>query len=165
MFGRLSITSFAARTRIGRHIIVADNSSFSAVPNRVAAVEVTTSGLGAVQTLSGFDDPYAIAVSPFDDAVVVTSGFGDGIFVLDYDPQAAAPLTLRGELDYAGASPQLPGALATVERGPLDGRVLIADVRGVYSVQFAPGAQVQDLGVFELGPGSEAIVVGIGVQP
>jgi len=158
-------TSFAARTRIGRHVIVADNASFSEVPNRVAAVEVTTNGLGAVQTLSGFDDPYAIAVSPFDDAIVVTSGFGNGIFVVDYDPQAAAPLSLRGELDYVGTSPQLPGALATVERGPLDGRVLIADVRGVYSVQFAPGAQVQDLGVFELGPGSEAIVVGIGVQP
>ncbi len=160
-----AITSFAARTKNGKHLILGDNSAFSAVPNRVAAVEVTATGLGAVQTLTGVDDPYSIAVSPFDDAVVVTSGFGDGIFVFDYDAAAAAPLTLRGELDYVGASPQLPGALATVERGPLDGRVLIADVRGVYAVQFAANAQVEDLGVFELAPDVAGIVVGIGVQP
>ncbi len=93
------------------------------------------------------------------------SGFGDGIFVFDYTSWSASPLTLRGELDYVGASPQLPGALATVERGPLDGRVLIADVRGVYSLQFAPNGVVQDLGVLDLGAEVAGIVVGIGVQP
>ncbi|NUO52971.1 MAG: hypothetical protein HOV80_29345 [Polyangiaceae bacterium] len=160
-----AINSWSALTRNGRHVILADNSAFSSSPNRVASVEVTAAGLGAVQTITGIEDPYSIAVSPFDDAIVVTSGFGDGIFIVDYDPAAAQPLSLRGELDYVGPSPQLPGALATVDRGTLDGRVLIADVRGVYMVQFAAGATVTDLGVVDLGGGTEDVVAGIGVQP
>ncbi len=160
-----AITSWAALTRSKSHVIVADNSAFSGVPHRVAAVPVTANGLGSAQTLTGVDDPYSIAVSPFDDAVVVTSGFGDGIFVLDLDTSSASPLSLRGELPYDGASPQLPGALTMVERGVLDGLVLIADVRGVYAVQFGPNAEVDDLGVFDLGGGVENVVAGIGVQP
>lgn len=160
-----AITSWVALTRNGKHLVLGDNSAFSAVPNRVAAVEVTATGLGAVQTIEGFEDPYSIAVSPFDDAVIVTSGFGDGIFVFDYDPATAQPLTLRGELPYEGSPPQLPGALATVDRGSLDGLVLIADVRGVYQVRFGANATVDDLGVVVLGDGAEDIVVGIGIQP
>lgn len=160
-----AITSWVARTRNGKHLVLGDNSAFSAVPNRVAAVEITAAGLGAVQTISGIDDPYSIAVSPFDDAIVVTSGFGDGIFVVDYDPAAAQPLALRGELPYAGSPPQLPGSLASVDRGSLDGLVLISDVRGVYQVRFGANATVTDLGVFALNDTVEDIVVGIGVQP
>ncbi len=160
-----AITSWTALTRNGRHVILGDNSAFSAVPNRVAAVEVTATGLGAVQTLTSIEDPYSIAVSPFDDAIVVTSGFGDGIFIVDYDPDAAQPLTLRGELTYTGTGPQLPGALATVDRGPLDGLVLIADVRGVYMVKFEAGATVTDLDVVDLGGTVADNVAGIGIQP
>ena len=98
-----------------------------------------------------------------DDGRSTPSGFGDGIFVFDYDPMSATPLSLRGELEYEGGSPQLPGALATVDRGPLDGRVLIADVRGVYSVQFAANGVVEDLGTFDLGADVAGIVAGIGV--
>jgi hypothetical protein len=160
-----AITSWAALTRSGKHVILGDNSAFASSPNRVAAVEVAPGGFGSIQVITGIEDPYSIAVSPFDDAIVVTSGFGDGIFIVDYDPAAAQPLSLRGELEYVGASPQLPGALATVDRGPLDGRVLIADVRGVYMVQFETGATVTDLGVVDLGGGTEDVVAGIGVQP
>ena len=49
--------------------------------------------------------------------------------------------------------------------GPLDGRVLIADVRGVFVVDFHPGAVVEDAGLIDLGGGTEDIVVGVGVQP
>jgi hypothetical protein len=160
-----ALTSWAALTRNGKHVILGDNSAFSAVPNRVAAIEVTAAGLGSVQTLEGIDDPYSIAVSPFDDALVVTSGFGDGIFIVDYDPDAAMPMSLRGELTYTGTGPQLPGALTTVDRGPLDGLVLIADVRGIYMVKFEPGATVTDLDVVDLGGEIADIVAGIGIQP
>jgi hypothetical protein len=85
--------------------------------------------------------------------------------VLDYDPAAAQPFTVRGELAYAAGGPQLPGALAMVERGALDGRVLIADVRGLFVVDFHPGAVVEDAGLTDLGGGTEDIVVGVGVQP
>ncbi len=158
-----AITSWVALTRGGSHLILGDNSAFSAVPNRVASVQITPGGLGEVQVLDDIEDPYSIAVSPYDDAIVVTSGFGDAIFVLDYDPAAAQPLTLRGEL--AGSSPQLPGALATVARGMLDGHVLIADVRGVYRVQFGANAMVTDLGIVDLGGEIADIVAGVGVQP
>ncbi|MFO0548540.1 MAG: hypothetical protein U0271_09145 [Polyangiaceae bacterium] len=161
-----AITSYMALTRGKKHVILADNHDYSPPAQRVAAIPVTADGLGAAQTLEDVVyDPYSIAVSPFDNAVIVTSGFGDGIFVFDYEPTSSAPLTLRGELPYAGAPPQLPGALTSVERGPLDGRTLIADVRGVYSVQFKQDGTVDDLGVFDLGGGNENIVSGIGVQP
>jgi hypothetical protein len=160
-----AILSWAALARGGRHVLLGDNSAFASSPNRVAAVEITTGGLAASQLLTGIDDPYSIAMSPFDDAAIVTSGFGDAIYVLDYDPSAAAPLSIRGELAYAGSGPQLPGALAMVTRGGLDGRVFIADVRGVYVVRFGAGADVEDLDVFDLGGGVENVVAGIGVVP
>lgn len=160
-----AITSWVALTRGGGHLLLGDNSAFSAVPNRVAAVAVTANGFGAVQVVPDIEDPYSIAVSPFDDAVLVASGFGDALLALDYDPASATPLSLRGELDYADGSPQLPGALTMVERGSLDGRVLIADVRGVTMVQFGPNAAVTHLGVTDLGGEVEDIVVGVGVQP
>jgi hypothetical protein len=69
------------------------------------------------------------------------TGCGD-----DPDPAAAQPFTVRGELAYAAGGPQLPGALAMVERGALDGRVLIADVRGLFVVDFRAGAVVEDAG-------------------
>jgi hypothetical protein len=52
-----------------------------------------------------------------------------------------------------------------VERGALAGRVLVADVRGLFVVQFAQGATVTDIGVFDLGGGTENIVSGVGITP
>jgi len=160
-----AILSWMTLTHGAKHLLLGDNSAFASSPNRVGAVPLTSDGFGAPQILTGIEDPYAIAASPFDDAVIVVSGFGDAIFVLDYDPSAAAPLSLRGELPYVAGSPQVPGALTMIERGKLSGRVLVADVRGVFVVQFAPSATVTDQGVFDLGGGTENVVAGIGAQP
>lgn len=161
-----ALISWAALTRNGKHVLIGDNSAFGTGPNRVAAVEVTAAGLEARQVFTDIDDPYSIATSPFDDTAVVTSGFGDGIFVLDYDPgNAAAPFSVRGELDYATTGPQLPGALTMIKRGALDGLVLVADVRGVYQVAFQPDGGVLDLDVLSLGEENADIVTGIGAQP
>ena len=111
------------------------------------------------------EDPVAIATSPFDDAAIVVSGFGDAIFVLDYSPDAAAPFSLRGELTYVGDAPALPGSVVEVERGALDGLVLVAENSGVRRVRFAAGGVVTDLGVLDFGSGTGEIVGAIGVTP
>lgn len=156
-----AILSWSAVTRDQRFLLVGDNSSFSGIPNRIGIAEITAGGLVAKPAIADFEDPFAIATSPFNDAAIVTSGFGDDIFVFDYDPDAAAPFTLRGPLSET-SKPQLPGALATLDRGPLDGLVLIGDVRGVYALHFEPNGVVVDDGVFELDLSN---VIGIGIQP
>jgi hypothetical protein len=160
-----AIVAGFARTRDGAFLLVGDNSGFASVPNRVAVVK-TAGGLGAVQVLPDLEDPYAIATSPTNDAAIVVSGFGDAIVVLDYDPtDAASPFTLRGELAYTGAGPQLPGALATVDRGSLDGLVLVSELSGVRRVRFGANGAVTDLGLFDLGDGMENVVGAVGVAP
>jgi hypothetical protein len=111
------------------------------------------------------EDPFSLQTSPFDDAAIVVSGFGDAIVVLDYAPATAAPFSVRGKLPYVGGHPQVPGASVMVKRGALQGRVLVADVRGVFQVQFAPKGVVTDLGIVDLAGGTENIVSSIGVQP
>lgn len=160
-----ALLSWMTLTRGGKHVLVGDNSSFSGKPNRVASVEVTADGLGTPVVLNDIEDPYAIAASPFDDAAIVVSGFGDAIFVLDYTPSAASPFSLRGELPYLAGSPQVPGSLAMVERGTREGLVLVTDVRGLFRVRFAANATVTDQGIFDLGGGTENIVAGVGVTP
>ncbi len=160
-----AITAGFATTRNGAHVLVGDNSGFASVPNRVAVLK-TAGGLGAVQVLPDIEDPFAIATSPTNDAAIVVSGFGDAIFVLDYDPaSASAPFSVRGELAYVGAGPQLPGSVAPIERGSLDGLVLVSELSGVRRVRFGASATVTDLGLYDLGDGMENIVGAIGVAP
>jgi hypothetical protein len=160
-----AIVAGFARTRNGAHLLIGDNSGFASVPNRVTVVK-TAGGLGAVQMLPNIEDPFAIATSPTNDAAIVVSGFGDAIFVLDYDPSnASGPFSVRGELGYVGAGPQLPGSVAPIERGTLDGLVLVSELSGVRRVRFGANANVTDLGLFDLGDGLENIVGAIGVAP
>ena len=160
-----AITSWLTVTHDGKFALIGDNSAASAVPNRVAFVGITANGLSAGGVVGNIEDPFAIAASPFDDAAIVVSGFGDAIFILDYKPASTPAVALRGELAYAGGKPQVPGALAMIERGVLRGRVLVSDVRGLYQVAFAPGGVVNDIGIFSLGGGTQNIVSGVGVQP
>ncbi|HTJ85456.1 MAG TPA: hypothetical protein VL400_27250 [Polyangiaceae bacterium] len=158
------LASFAL-THDGKFLLVGDNSSFASTPNRVGVVGVGASSLTAVDVLADIEDPYALATSPFDDAAIVVSGFGDAIFVLGYAPGQDPPFSNEGELAYVGGSPQVPGSLTMLARGTSSGRVFIGDVRGVYQVEFAGGGNVTDLGILDLGGGNENIVAGIGVQP
>jgi hypothetical protein len=160
-----AIVSTLTLTRDGKFALMGDNSGFATTPNSVAVVGVDPGGLSVTQNLPMIEDPWSLEASPFNDAAIIVSGFGDAIFVLDYAPAAAAPFSLRGKLPYVGGSPQLPGASAMVKRGALDGHVLIAEVRGVFQVQFAPKGVVIDLGLFDLAGGLESITSSIGVQP
>jgi len=158
------LASFAL-THDQKYLLIGDNSSFSGVPNRVGVVGVGASQLTTADVLDDIEDPYALATSPFDDAAIVLSGFGDAVFVLSYSPGADPPFANEGELAYVAGSPQVPGSLSMLGRGVATGRVFIGDVRGVYQVEFAGGGAVTDLGILDLGGGNENIVAGIGVQP
>lgn len=146
----------------GAHAFAGDVSNFSALPNRVG---VASSGdaLGFAGRVE-VEDPLAIFVSPFDDRLLVVSGFGDAFFVSDYDPTAPEPLSDAAELAYADGHPALPGAGVMIERGVARGLVLVSENQAVHRVRFVAG-DVVDEGRYELGEGVDVIPGAIGVQP
>jgi hypothetical protein len=162
-----AIVSALALTADGRYALVGDNNAFSGLPNRVAVAAPTQDGqLSRVQVLTPVDDPVALVASPFDDAVLVASGFGNALLLLRYDPRSRTPFTSAGALVYSGARPQLPANAVMVARGALRGRVLVSENLGVRQVQFGgDGGVVTDLGLTSLGSGSANIVGIVGVQP
>ena len=166
IFGQDSpIVSSLALTLDEGHALIADNSGFSSVANRVAVVKVDGTQLSPLQELSPIEDPADIETSPFDSTALVTSGFGDAIYVLSFDPaKPTAPYSAK-KLGYQGGAPQLPIDMAQIRRGKLTGRVLVSEVSGVRQVAFAAGAIPTDLGVFALGTGTENVPGAIGVQP
>ena len=156
-----------ALTADGKYYLVGDNNSFYddvELENRVAVVEVTATGLEAVQVLGPIEDPIGIIPSPDNDAVVVLSGMGDAIVELSYDSGATPPFTLVGEIDYLSSGSLLPGGGVLIERGPLRGRVVIAENEGICQVGFSAGTVV-DLGLTEVGEGVAGLIGAIGVQP
>ncbi len=157
--------SCTAVTPDGAFALMGDNSMFSGLPNRVAVVGLDADALHPVQVLEDIEDPMDLVASPFHDAALVVSGYGDAIFQLDLDPLAEPPYTYAGELDYSGARPALPAAAALVDRGSLRGLVLVAENQGVRAVRFLGGGEVEDLGMAVEGDGYEAITGAIGVAP
>ena len=160
------IVASAAMTADGAYLLVGDNNQFyssEGLENRVAVVRVDGASLSAVQTVA-VEDPIAIAASPFDDRAVVVSGFGDAIIELTRDDGDSKPFTLAGEIDYQGAAPQLPGPIASIDRGTLRGHLLVAELLGVRHLAFTRGA-VTDLGLVALGEGTAAITGALGLQP
>jgi len=160
----LAIVSSLALTANGRHALMGDNSGFSGLPNRVAVVALDQGGLSPIQIITPLEDPVDIVASPFDDRAIVISAFGDAIFELSYDANAAAPFAMLGEITYVGGGPQLPSDAVIIDRGSLAGRVLVTEVSGVRSLQFDVGS-VTDVGFWDSGMGLERIVGAIGVQP
>ncbi|MEM9071413.1 MAG: hypothetical protein AAGE52_23100 [Myxococcota bacterium] len=157
------IGSSSTLTANGRHALIADNSIAST--NRVGVVSLGGGAIAPVQVISPFEDPAAVVASPFDDAAIVLSAFGNAIFRLSYNPDAALPFVNEGELTYMGGRPALPSAAALVDRGTLSGLVVIAENVSVRQVRFMGGGAVTDLGAFGLGDDSANIVGTIGVQP
>lgn len=154
----------SAVTPDGRFLIVGDNSLFADEPNRVAWARIT----GAAPEKGGeltLTDPYEMVVGPDGDAVLVASGFADALVALGHDRRATPAFFRLDALDYAGAFPALPGAMALVSRGPARGLVLVAENVAVRRTRFDGQGGVEDLGPFSLGDGLEAIPGAIGVQP
>jgi hypothetical protein len=159
------IVSAAAVTSDGKYALFGDNSEFRDVAGtRIGAVEILAGGLRAAQ-LFDFNDPVAIVASPFGHPLIALSGYGDAIYVIDYDSQSATPFSVRGELPHTGTGPQLPSDAVMVRRGSLEGLVLVAELSGVRRVAFHADHSVEDLGVLDFGSGIPAMAGAIGVQP
>jgi hypothetical protein len=161
-----AIVSAIARTHDDHFVLIGDNSEFASVPNRVAVVAVSGNAVTATQVLTPIEDPVSIVTSPFDNAALVISGYGNAFFALGYDAgNANAPFTVKGELTYVGKKPQLPANGVLIERGALRGRVYVAENSGVRQVRFEQNGSITDLGLFSLGTGIENIPGAIGVTP
>ena len=159
------IVSAAAVTSDGKYALFGDNSEFRDYGStRIAAVEILGGGLRAAQ-LFDFNDPVALVASPFGKPLIGVSGYGDAIYVIDYDAQGATPFSVRGELPHTGTGPQLPGAAVMIRRGALEGLVLVAELSGVRQVAFHSDYSVVDLGVLDFGSGYTGMVGSVGVQP
>lgn len=155
-----------AITPDGLCALVGDNQGVFSTPNRVATLALGASSLTLLQELSNIEDPIELVASPWNDTVLVVSGFGDAFVVLDYDPSnIAAPFSARGTFSYSGAAPQLPGKADMISRGTQKGLVLVSELSGVRRVRLEGGGVVTDLGVFALGGGYENMVGAVGVQP
>ncbi|MBL4686437.1 MAG: beta-propeller fold lactonase family protein [Nannocystaceae bacterium] len=140
--------------------VLADTSTFAPAPNRVGFGRVEDGTIIAEGTIDIFN-PYEMVASPFGDVLLVASGEQNAIYILDYDPLADPAITLRGELEYVGAPPQLPGKATRVQRGTLEGLVIWAENTGIRRIQFGGDGVVTDLGLHDIGE----ITGAIGVQP
>ena len=158
-----AIVSDIAVTDDDNFVLIADNNAFG-TGNRVSVVDLVPATPTQVQTLA-IEDPISIAVSPFDDAAIVASGFGDAIFVLDYDVLASPPFAAPVELTYSGAGPQLPQNFVTILRGSLEGNAYLAELSGIRRIRFEGGGQVTDEGLASRGGGVENIVGAFGFPP
>jgi hypothetical protein len=161
----LAILGGSALSHDGTAFLVGDVSQFSGVPNRVAVVNVD-GGLHpalSARDVVDVEDPEAIAASPFGNVAVVASAFGDALFVLD--DQGPDGWRVRGEVAYAGAAPQLPGDVATIDRGALRGHVLVSENVSVRHLAFGADGSVTDLGSLAFGSGLQNIGGAIGVTP
>lgn len=159
-----AIVSDMAVTDDGNFVLVADNAAF-AIGNRVSVVDLVPATPVHVQTIGAIEDPIGLAVSPYGDLVLVASGFGNAVFVIDYDGGALPPFGGPVELTYTGAGPQLPGAMVTMTRGEVDGLVLMAELSGIRRIRFDGSGEVTDLGLADSGGGIDRIVGPIGFPP
>lgn len=161
----LSIVSAVARTPDDRYVLIGDNSEFSGVDNRISVIAVEGDKLRPVQLLTPVEDPVAIVLSPWNNAGLVVSGYGNAVFRLTYSAAATKPFVNKGQPTYIGRRPQLPSGAELIERGSLRGRVFIAELEGVRQLAFGSDGAVQDLGLTAIGSELNDIVGAIGVQP
>jgi DNA-binding beta-propeller fold protein YncE len=151
-------------------LFIGDTSAFSGVPNRVGVVSVGTDAMGngmlaPATVLTPIADPEAIATSPFGNVAIVTStADGDAIYVLD-DGGTNHAWQIRGKVAYTGAGPMLPGDVATIDRGALQGHVLVAELSSIRHLAFHDDGSVVDLGSLQFGDGVDQILGAIGVTP
>jgi hypothetical protein len=111
-------------------------------------------------------DPVGIVLSPFGNAGLVVSGYGNAVLPFTYDPTfPKTPLTMRPQPAYVGKRPQLPDTAVGIERGKLKGWVLLSENTGVRRMVFAADGSLRDVGVTTTGDKLSDIVGAIGVQP
>jgi len=152
---------------IGGTALTADRSTFlvgDTGNGRVAVVGVGATTITPAAKLASIADPQGIATSPFGNVAIVTSALGDAISILD-DDGANDTWRIRGLVDYKGGKPQLPGDVAAIHAGMLDGHVLVSENVSIRHLAFRSNGTVEDLGSFPFGAGLQNIAGAIGVTP
>jgi len=146
-------------------LFIGDTNAFSGIPNRVAVVGVGADSLVPATILTPIADPEAIVASPFGNVAVVTStADGDAILVLD-DGGTNHAWRIRGPVAYSGAGPMLPGDMAPITRGALEGHVFVSELSSIRHLAFDDNGGVTDLGSLQFGDGIDQILGAIGVTP
>jgi hypothetical protein len=158
----MQIVGGSTLTADGSAFLVGDTNAYGDVPNRVAVVPIQGAQLGTPYMIANVEDPIALFASPFADKVLVVSGFGDALFTLT---KTSGMYAASGELTYQGAKPQLPGGAVMIERGSLNGLVLVAENLGVRRVEMFAAGTIVDRGLFSLGSGLVNTTGAIGVTP
>lgn len=161
-----AIIGGAAVTADGTLALLGDVSEFSGRDTAIAVMEVQGNVLVRRQVITPFEDPVSLVAAPQGGTLLAASGYGDALWVLEQVPgQPEAPIRVRGRLDTPGGKPQLPGSMVILERGPLAGRVLVAEVTGIRQVHLGADGSATDLGVTSLGGGVEGLPGALGIQP
>lgn len=158
-----AMTSSMAVTPDWRYVLVADNSEFSNIPNRIGVA--TVEPLAARQTLTPFDDPYDMVMSPYGDAVLVVLGYANRVTVLRHDAQnTTTPFTNAGPPTFVTQVPQLPSEAVRLH-GELEDLVYVVENTALRVFRFNGDGTVTDLGRQILGEGLTSIPGAIGAQP
>lgn len=157
------VLTSGALTHDGQVFLVTDTSGFSGVPNRVAVVGVSATSVRKINVVE-IEDPATVVTSPFGNVALVTSGFGDALWVID-DQGTNGNWRVRGEVAYQGGGPALPVDMVTIDRGTLRGHVLVGEVDTLRHLAFRPNGAVEDLGQVAFDEGLDEIVGAVGVQP
>lgn len=148
-----------------KSLFIGDTNAFSGIPNRVAVVGVGADSLVPATILTPIADPEAIVASPFGNVALVTStADGDAILVLD-DGGTNHAWRIRGPVTYSGAGPMLPGDMAAITRGALEGHVFVGELSSIRHLAFDDNGGVTDLGSLQFGDGIDQILGAIGVTP
>ena len=78
----MSLVSTVVATHDEAFALVADDNTVTEPSQRLAVVAIGANGLTAPQVIDQVNDPVDLAVSPFDNAALYVSGYGNAIFAL-----------------------------------------------------------------------------------
>lgn len=161
---RDAIPSWIDLTPDDKYALIADNGILKG--NRVAVISISATAIAPLQIFT-LDNPAAVIASPYGNAALVLNSDGkDGFTILKFNAGSpTAPFTNGGKLAYVHGRPELPSVAATISRGPLKGRVLVAENLAVRQLQFTTDGAITDLAKLSYPSGIANIVGTIGVQP
>lgn len=140
--------------------LIGDTNVFG--QNRLGVVKLQAP-MTSLQVLE-IEDPEDIIVSPYGNAAVVASVFGDSLLVLDISNDPIAPVSIRGELSTANPV-LLPGNMVALRRGSLTGNVWVSENVGLRRIRFEPNGTVTDVSFTSTGEGVLGISGAFGIQP
>ena len=157
-----AIASSVAVTLDGKYAVIADNGINAG--SRMAVLS-----LSPVSPISILQTPFpdGVAISPYGNAgIVLNDDSTDQIHVLKYDPSdAAAPITITGELPYKFPPPQIPITISLIDRGSLKGTTFVGENIAVRQLTFTAAGTVEDTAKVPFPNSNEGIVGVVGVQP